>query len=324
MARTGPQRYPGASTAAWYQDDFPGSPMEVNVVVLHTTEGTSLPSYGGGGSAPNLTARPDFAAKRLVWFQHFDIDVSSRALRNLSGGVETNTLNVCQVELVGTCDPTTHQRWQAAGVAHIYWPEAPDWALRDVAAFLRWMNAEHGVPLVGPSRWPAYPSSYGSAGGQRMSGAQWTGFSGVCGHMHVPENDHGDPGAIDFPKLIALAKGSTTPSEEDDMALSAEDKAWIEAAIRRLVPVAVLNTDNVLKNPNPATADENPYIALATAIGNIEILARRTEGRVIGLKAPSLTDAQVGALAAAVAAHPLLADLIATKVADKLASRLAS
>ncbi|MEU3281761.1 hypothetical protein [Streptomyces antibioticus] len=216
MAGTGTQRYPGASTAYFYQNRYGGDLMEVNVVVLHTTEGASLPDYGGGASAPNLTAVPDFAAKKLKWFQHFDVDRSSRALVNLAGGVETNTLNVCQVELVGTCDPATHKKWTAAGTAHVYWPEAPDWALRDVAAFLAWAHGEHGVPLTGPSRWPAYPSSYGGGAGQRMSFAQWNDFRGVCGHMHVPENLHGDPGSIDFNRLIALAKGA--PSEEDPMA----------------------------------------------------------------------------------------------------------
>lgn len=216
MAGTGPQKYPGASLSYWHQDVYGGDLMEVNVVVLHTTEGRSLPDYGGGASAPNLTGVPDFAAKKLRWFQHFDIDRSSRALRNLSGGVETNTLNVCQVELVGTCDPATHAQWEKGGLAHIYWPEAPDWALNEVAAFLAWMNAQHGVPLTGPAKWPAYPTSYANGGGQRMTGAQWNDFKGVCGHMHVPENDHGDPGAINFGKLIALAKGGTT--EEDPMA----------------------------------------------------------------------------------------------------------
>jgi hypothetical protein len=306
MARTGPQRYPGASTAYWYQGAYPGSPMEVNVVVLHTTEGTTLPSYGGGAQAPNLTARPDFAAKKLDWFQHFDIETSSRALRNAAGGVETNTLNVCQVELVGTCDPATHQRWQAAGQAHIYWPEAPDWALAELAAFLRWMHAEHGV---------AYPGSYGTSGGQRLSGAQWQAFTGVCGHMHVPENDHGDPGSIDFPRLIALAKGTPTPSEEDDMALTDAD---IDRIARRVLAL------DAIKNPNPATAEGNPTVALQTILGNLEILARRSEARLIGLKAPQITDSQVAALVAAVAGHPMLADLIAEKVAAKLASRLAS
>lgn len=211
--KTGPQRYPGASTAHWYQGAFGGDRMDVNVIALHTTEGRTLPDYGGGALAPTLTAVPDFAARKLRWYQHFDIDTSARALLNLPGGVETNTLNVCQVELVGTCDPDTHARWTKAGQAHIYWPEAPDWALREVAAFLAWMHTQHGVPLTGPASWPAYPSSYGATK-VRMSFEAWEGFKGVCGHMHVPENLHGDPGAIDFPKLLAFAKeaaGTPTP-----------------------------------------------------------------------------------------------------------------
>ncbi|MFF7979832.1 peptidoglycan-binding protein [Streptomyces sp. NPDC007901] len=204
--KTGPQRYPGASRANWYQDDFGGDPMQVNVVVLHTTEGYTLPGYDGGATAPNLTAVPDLAAKKLKWYQHFDIETSSRALVNLKGGVETNTLNVCQVELTGTCDPKTHAKWQAAGHDHIYWPDAPEWALQGVARFLAWMHEQHGVPLSGPTSWPAYPTSYGTAGGQRMTGAQWSDFKGVCGHMHVPENVHGDPGAIDFARILKDAK----------------------------------------------------------------------------------------------------------------------
>lgn len=203
--KTGPQRYPGASRANWYQDDFGGDPMEVNVVVLHTTEGRTLPGYDGGATAPNLTAVPDLAAKKLKWYQHFDVETSSRALVNLSGGVETNTMNVCQVELVGTCDPKTQKKWKGAGQAHVYWPDAPDWALEGVARFLSWMHEQHGVPLSGPTEWPAYPKSYGS-GGQRFTGAEWKGFKGVCGHMHVPENVHGDPGAIDFAQLLKYAK----------------------------------------------------------------------------------------------------------------------
>lgn len=234
---SGPQKYPGASTAYFYQNTYGGSLMEVNVVVLHTTEGRSLPTYGGGASAPNLTAVPDLAAKRLRWYQHFDIDRSSRALVNLSGGVETNTLNVCQVELVGTCDPKTHKSWGAA--EHIYWPEAPGWALAELAGFLSWMHAEHGVPLSGPSRWPAYPTSYANGGGQRMTGAQWNAFKGVCGHMHVPENEHGDPGSIDFPKLIALAKGTTVPEEDPMAGMTKQD---VFDAVWKLDAVAAPNT----------------------------------------------------------------------------------
>lgn len=215
MAKTGLQRYPGASTAYWYGSKYPGSAMEVNVIAWHSTEGTSLPDYSGGSMAPNFTAKPDFAAKRLAWYQHFDFDVSSRALRNLSGGVETNTLNVCQIEIVGTCDPATHAKWEKAGIPHLYTAELPDWAIRDLAAFARWANTEHAVPLSSGLTFKPYPSSYG-ANGVRMTAAQWNAFKGHCGHQHVPENDHGDPGDFPMAAILNLAKNGTT--QEDPLA----------------------------------------------------------------------------------------------------------
>jgi hypothetical protein len=207
--KSGPQRYPGASTAYWYGSKYQGSAMESNVIVWHSTEGTSLPSYDGGSNAPNFTAKPDFAAKRLVWYQHFEFDVSSRALVNKAGGVQTNTLNVVQVEIVGTCDPATHKRWGTT--PHLYTPELPDWAIRDLAAFAKWAHEQHGVPLTSAVTFKAYPSSYGS-NGVRMSGSTWNGFTGHCGHQHVPENDHGDPGAFPMAAILARAKGATTPA----------------------------------------------------------------------------------------------------------------
>jgi hypothetical protein len=226
MAKTGPQRYPGASTAYWYQTKYPGSPMESNVVVWHTTEGTSLPTYGGGASAPNFTAKPDFAAKKLVWYQHYDFDVSSRALVNKAGGVETNTLNVVQVEIVGTCDPATHAKWEKAGTPHLYTPELPDWAVRDLAAFAKWAHEQHGVPLTCEVTFKPYPGSYGS-NGVRMSHAAWNSYRGHCGHQHVPENDHGDPGQFPVATILARAKGTPAApvqakptAREDEMKLS--------------------------------------------------------------------------------------------------------
>lgn len=204
---TGPQFYPGANrTAAWYEDNYGGDAMEVNVLVIHTTEGTSLPSYGGGASAPNITFVPDFKNKRLVPYQHYRVDISSRALVNKLGGVATNTNNVTQAEFVGTCDPATSKRWSAAGVEHIFWPQAPDWALREMAEYVAWLHEEHGIPLVIPEDWPPYPSSYGNGQGQRMSPAEWNKFRGVCGHMHPPENSHGDPGSTDMVKVIRFAR----------------------------------------------------------------------------------------------------------------------
>jgi hypothetical protein len=192
--------------AQWFQDNHPGGSMNPNVVVLHTTEGTGWPGYSGGATAPHYTAMPDFKAKRLRWRAHFPDERSARALRNERGGVETNTLNCVQVELIGTCDPRTHKSW---GASHIYWPEAPEWALRDLGAFLADMHKRHGVRLVAPV-FKAYPSSYG-ASDVRFTDAQWRNFYGVCGHQHVPENSHGDPGALPIGKVLAYAKGAPAP-----------------------------------------------------------------------------------------------------------------
>lgn len=216
MAKTGPQRYPGATTgSSWYQDTYGGDAMESNVVVWHTTEGTSLPTYSGGAVAPNFTAVPNFKSERLDWYQHFDFDTSSRALMNKAGGVETNTLNAVQVELVGTCDPTAHKRW--ARVPHLYTPELPDWVIRDLGAFARWARDHHNVPLSSGQTFVSYPASYGATK-TRMTNSEWLAFKGHCGHQHVPENDHGDPGRFPIDAVLAAAGGTTTPSEEDDMA----------------------------------------------------------------------------------------------------------
>lgn len=228
MALTGPQKIPFASQKYYYGDKYPGSAMESNVGVIHTTEGTTLPSYGGGVSAPNVTAVPDIKAQKLLWYQHFDVDRSSRALVNRSGGVETNTLNAFQVELVGTCDPAHKTSWgsKKAGVDYIFWPAAPDWALKELAKLVRWLADNHRVPARSSVVWKSYPTSYG-ASSVRLSGSQWSDYYGWLGHQHVPENDHGDPGNINFARVLEHANAQTpappAPPKEKPVALSDND-----------------------------------------------------------------------------------------------------
>ncbi len=241
MTKTGPQKIPGASLAHFYgTGQYSGSDMEVNCGVVHTTEGRTLPDYNGGSIAPTVTGVPDIAAKKILWYQHYDVDESARALANKLGGVETNTANAFQIELVGTCDATHTTTWDGkqAGVGYIYWPAAPDWALAEVAWLVRWLNVNHAVPLTCVRDWLAYgtdprrpgvtPASYG-ASPARMTFDRWRAFTGWCGHQHVPENDHGDPGAMDFARVIAIAKGQTT--EEDDMQLTDADVQRIAKAV---------------------------------------------------------------------------------------------
>jgi hypothetical protein len=292
--------------------------MESNVIVWHTTEGTSLPSYDGGSMAPNFTAVPDFAAQRLAWYQHFDFDVSSRALRNLTGGVETNTLNVGQVEIVGTCDPSTHTKWTAAGIRHLYTPELPAWVIRDLAAFAKWANDQHNVPLSSGLTFKAYPGSYGTSNGVRMNGTQWTNFTGHCGHQHVPENDHGDPGAFPMAAILAAAKNGTT--QEDDVALTDADINKVADAVFK----KLLKTDGVINAPADASDyNTNKFWAWQTHIQDVTTRVRDLGRKIDALSAVELSDTQIAALASAVAADPALAEQIAEKVAVKLAERLA-
>jgi hypothetical protein len=292
MTRTGPQKFPGASTTYWFEDDYPGDLMESNVVCWHSTEGRTLPSYDGGALAPNFTALPDFTTKRLAWYQHFDFDTSSRALVNKAGGVQTNTLNVTQVEIVGTCDPATHAKWVRAGTQHLYTPELPDWAIRDLAAFARWAHDEHGVPLSSGLEFRAYPGSYGDSS-VRMTNSQWNTFSGHCGHQHVPENDHGDPGAFPMVAILAAAKNGTT--EEDDV--TPEDIAKIASASAAATATKLIAGGGVLENSDVARIAD-----------------------AVAAKPVVLTDAQIKAIAES----PVLAENIAARVDAKLAARLAN
>ncbi|GAA0967373.1 peptidoglycan-binding domain-containing protein [Actinocorallia libanotica] len=207
----GKQIYPKADAKTqWYGGRYPGAAMEVNVGIVHTTEGTGWPSYSGGGVAPTITARPNFSAKKLEFRQHFNVDRSARALVNAAGGVETNTANVFQIELVGTCDPATHAKWARAGYSHIYWPDAPEWALRDLAELMTWLKTEHGIPLKSGLRFLPYPRSYGATA-TRLTAAQWRIFRGWAGHQHVPENSHGDPGNFPIEEVLGMAAALVKP-----------------------------------------------------------------------------------------------------------------
>ncbi|GAA0705518.1 hypothetical protein GCM10010193_70760 [Kitasatospora atroaurantiaca] len=219
MTLTGPQKIPGALLDLFFGDgQYSGAGMEANCGVLHTTEGPTLYDYDSGAKAPQVTGVPDMAGRRIVWHQHFGVDESARALVNAPGGVQTNMANCFQIELVGTCDTDNAQTWSLgsktlhAGVDYIYWPDAPHWALAEVAWLLRWLSDQHGIPLTSGLRFEAYPASSGANNGVRMTFDQWTSFTGWCGHMHVPENTHGDPGDIDITQLLALATGTPNPS----------------------------------------------------------------------------------------------------------------
>lgn len=153
--------------------------------VLHTTEGASaagaIAAFRSSGSWPHFLV--DTVGH--VW-QFIDSGLAARALQNLPGGVETNRDHAVQIEIVGfASQPANHSPAQMS-------------ALKDL---MRWIEATEGVKPVGPGR--PFADHYGQSG-IRFDGPTWDNFNGWCGHCHVPENDHWDPGAIDINSLLPV------------------------------------------------------------------------------------------------------------------------
>lgn len=175
--------------------------------VLHTTESDQYPvsvqNYFGKSYWPHFTGGQAADGRRAL-FQHIPLNYSARALVNESGGVETNRAHAVQMEIV----------WRAANA-----PNMPDWLLNIVRTAMRY--SEEAVGIL-----PIAPVFYGLDAGftlasptakQRMTTAQWNVFSGWCGHQHVPENSHWDPGKIPIDKLLPAPTPAPDPDEEDDM-----------------------------------------------------------------------------------------------------------
>lgn len=136
-------------------------------VILHTTEGGSYPG-------PHIyhDTHPTFTCdiKKRRTYQHTGVDRCAMALENHSGGVETNRANAVQIEIVGFTAEAGH--WTDGDYAYLH------------SLLVHIRNAGH------PFRWHcATPWAQ-----RRFTLPHWRKFNGICGHMHVPENKHTDPG----------------------------------------------------------------------------------------------------------------------------------
>lgn len=195
---------------------------EPDVCVLHTTEGMGWPDYAGGGQAPHATIEA-IPGKGIRVREHIPFTDFAKALANLPGGVETNRRGVVQFELKGTCDPK-----RRGDRAWFYWPDADDVVLQALADYLRPILTRFDIPATAPA-FQAYPASYGARGQTntvRMTYAQWDAFNGICGHQHVPENTHGDPGAFPIGKLVALLRGTTKEDLDVDVTNPVTGEKW--------------------------------------------------------------------------------------------------
>lgn len=129
------------------------------------------------------------------------------------------------------------------------------------------------------------------------------GEKSVIGHLEW------QPGKID-PRGFTMASMRARIKDRLAGGQQEEEDMDLTAANLKDIAKAVLTTDGIIDNPNPATAGSNSHISLESAVRNIEIVARRTEQRVSALETTGLTAAQI--------------DAIATRVADVLAARMDS
>lgn len=186
----------------WYplakKDEFPNAGGFVTGPwrgVLHTTEGNSYAGARaayGKGVAPHFTV--SFEGGRFQCWQHVPLDKASRALQNAPGGVETNRLRCIQIEIVARA-ATAHtlDRQYLNGIGKLMrWIESNTEIKRTGAEFHKDGEGYILASLTSPIR---------------MKPVAWNQFNGWCGHQHVPENSHWDPGKIDINYLLSVETG---------------------------------------------------------------------------------------------------------------------
>lgn len=160
-------------------------------VVLHTVEGMTFnPStklYYGHRNPPHFTLDYLEAGGTAQMWQHYPTTVAARALENRPGGVQTNRQNAIQIEIV----------WTAATINDL-----PGVMWDALAGWLKWCRDVHGVAMYCPEF--GGEEQYGLGNVYEFSFDEWAQFDGVCGHQHVPENAHWDPGAISLDNLARL------------------------------------------------------------------------------------------------------------------------
>jgi hypothetical protein len=176
---------------------FTGGPPKL---VLHSTETGTWPSYQGGTVAPHETWAWRGPAGGFLKRQHVPHNLAAMAMKNASGGVQTNRDGAHQIELIGSCDAGF-----AAKYRYPHLPSLGDDFLHDLGVEIRLICAEVGIDLNVVSSWRSYPGSYGLRATQRLSLSQWDAFGGILGHQHAAENDHGDPGDLDVARALSLS-----------------------------------------------------------------------------------------------------------------------
>ena len=185
-------------------------------IVIHTTETAGLPGYREGSVAPHFTigvgdpgSMPREQRGRVRIWQHISLDRTASALRHNPGTIETNHMGAHCVQI--ECITYIGDQDKAGIVGNKgKFPKALSKALAglidEIVATLDDININ-----LHPDTWSS-SGSYGVTAKQRLTEAEWERFNGICGHEHVPNNTHWDPGAFDIDAFTKLLSGRSDSS----------------------------------------------------------------------------------------------------------------
>jgi N-acetyl-anhydromuramyl-L-alanine amidase AmpD len=154
-------------------------------LVWHTTEGGSLPNYGG--SSPHFTLDPQ---NGTLW-QHIPLNRAARAL--MAGG--PNFWNTVQVELIGFADTHEAKKHGLLKRAVVNWT---DDEYARVAKLARWIEANFDVPRKCSVHFVGHASHLASLDAVKR-------YSGHIGHQHINGNTHWDPGLFKIGLVLDTA-----------------------------------------------------------------------------------------------------------------------
>lgn len=251
---------------------WPGGTYLTNVpwrFVAHTTE--VIPSSLAGAKA--MAARHPHPPHLWAWPQRgwlgqtVPLDRSAAALvqPDSAPAQRTNKARAIQVEIIGNAAETPN------------WPK--DWwewlgsdVLAPVIAAGYLIDLDAIAPLI------SYPASYGATD-FRFTWDEWLDFSGLCAHLNVPGNLHGDIGAGRL-DLVAASAARTIDPQEDDMPLTAADLdaigARVQAELRKGTGVgqpdwpstnkAILGLVQQIKNDTARLADPAKFAAVLAPV----------------------------------------------------------
>lgn len=210
------------------------------------------------GNAPQLTYEP----WEHVWYEHCPVNGTGRAFANGSNGYQTNRQGTVQIEVSCYCAPEYYGQY-GHGVNTL-----DDRAYDDLREFSEWAETTLGIPRSTSVEWKPYPSSYGAGNGVRLSESEFSSYRGWLGHMHVPHNEHGDPGSLDVQRILTAQQGDWFDmATEEDLTRIIDERLMYH--LSRFGDALRFGTPNATNPPGPRYVDNMGLDGKADRLANV-------------------------------------------------------